>query len=82
MSTMTKLYDEFYTWLDTKVPPVQMPTLFEELQGFELSATCFLDHVKHKVFTGSRYDQYLDVLFELWYKHVHSLGERNDFNRN
>lgn len=69
MNDTAKLYDEFFEWLDTKISDIQIPTLFPELAGFEMSASDFLSQIKKSVYIGDGYhDNYADVLFDLWYK--------------
>ncbi len=71
MSDEARLYDEFFEWLDSNVPPIHIPTLLPGLEGFEMLASDFLAEVKRAVYTGNGYDHYADVLFELWYKQKH-----------
>lgn len=68
MSDEARLYDEFFEWLDARVEPIKIPSLFPELEGFEMTASDFLAEVKRAVYTGKGYDHYADVLFELWFK--------------
>jgi hypothetical protein len=68
MNDGARLYDEFFDWLDNRVAPIKIPSLFPELEGFEMSASDFLAEVKRGVYTGDGYDHYCDVLFEIWFK--------------
>ncbi len=70
MSDEARLYDEFFEWLDAAVPPVKIPTLFPELEGFEMSASDFLAEIKKSVYVGDGYhDHYCDVLFDTWFRY-------------
>lgn len=62
------LYDEFYRWIDDNMPPIIVPTLLEELGGFEMRSSDFMMELSKRTMTEKGRDYYTDVLYELWYK--------------
>ncbi len=65
-------YDAFFKWLDEKIPPMVIPTLFPELKGFTTSGSDGLINFDPQIDFGKRRNIcYTDVLMGLWYNRVH-----------